>query len=571
MRLVKTHIYFAKFGASTWALQKEQILEKEQEGARLADEWREQQEELADARAKEKSHSVLPVSKAEAKHAKKRAQLLKKSVAALVGRMQEVNDDIEMLNEGMLFVGTGVPDRKTGAEKQKLVPIWNILPDQAVYNATWADEQSKRQVDDILKGMSVHANLLEDFHEETSSLGRKLRDEDISKILQTQAADLNEAPMRCDHALASAEGNSLDGIPSLLSMMKQADASKLGGRCPQSDARPEPGKPAPYEESNAEPSPLAEVPDGPDKQVARSCVGCYQPSDLDVECSSGHFVCTGCILMLISVDSSDLERLKSNGGLLSCPMSREGSCEQFCPELMESTLRRASLSAYEQYRNLRRRAHKLQELLDGAGIPAHWTDAGGDKYAVRRVALSEGAQEFGTVAGLFGRTCRRQRIVGIERIQNLGQWRLYQERKRAMAEKNGDAGCNEQRLFHGTHAQAVPRINADSFNRSYCGRNATAYGRGVYFARDASYSASDTYSPPDDGMIKHVYLARVLVGVTAAGDSGMVEPPPRPDGRGSCDSTRGPLGGGAAGDDPSIVVVYHDAQAYAEYLIRFLD
>jgi hypothetical protein len=31
------------------------------------------------------------------------------------------------------------------------------------------------------------------------------------------------------------------------------------------------------------------------------------------------------------------------------------------------------------------------------------------------------------------------------------------------------------------------------FNRSFAGQNATLYGKGVYFAVKASYSANDTY------------------------------------------------------------------------------
>ena len=45
---------------------------------------------------------------------------------------------------------------------------------------------------------------------------------------------------------------------------------------------------------------------------------------------------------------------------------------------------------------------------------------------------------------------------------------------------------------------------AYGFNRSFAGKNATVYGRGVYFARDASYSTSQTYSKPDSGGVQHM-------------------------------------------------------------------
>ena len=50
-------------------------------------------------------------------------------------------------------------------------------------------------------------------------------------------------------------------------------------------------------------------------------------------------------------------------------------------------------------------------------------------------------------------------------------------------------------LFHGTTADTVPKITQQGFNRAFAGKNAVAYGRGVYYARDASYS--DHYAVAD--------------------------------------------------------------------------
>lgn len=51
-----------------------------------------------------------------------------------------------------------------------------------------------------------------------------------------------------------------------------------------------------------------------------------------------------------------------------------------------------------------------------------------------------------------------------------------------MQERLGPATQCERTLFHGTQPSTVPQICERGFNRSYCGRNATAYGKGVYFA-----------------------------------------------------------------------------------------
>ena len=91
---------------------------------------------------------------------------------------------------------------------------------------------------------------------------------------------------------------------------------------------------------------------------------------------------------------------------------------------------------------------------------------------------------------------------------------------------------------------------------------ATAYGKGVYFATEACISASDTYSTPDMFGRKRMYLARVLVGEYAIGDSSMVTPPSKKQSV-QYDSVVNTV------INPSIFVIFYDAQVYPEYLIQF--
>ena len=94
---------------------------------------------------------------------------------------------------------------------------------------------------------------------------------------------------------------------------------------------------------------------------------------------------------------------------------------------------------------------------------------------------------------------------------------------------------------------------------------ATALGRGVYFARDASYSASDRYTPPDASGHKHMYYARVLTGQYTIGNSALLVPPPK-------DPSNPSVLHESVVDNmqhPSIFVVFQDAHVYPEYLITF--
>ena len=94
---------------------------------------------------------------------------------------------------------------------------------------------------------------------------------------------------------------------------------------------------------------------------------------------------------------------------------------------------------------------------------------------------------------------------------------------------------------------------------------ATLYGKGVYFARDASFSANDQYSSRDQYGYKYVFLNRVLTGQYTAGNPSYITPPPKsPGGHDLYDSVVDNI------YNPSIFVIFADAQAYPDYLITFI-
>ena len=100
----------------------------------------------------------------------------------------------------------------------------------------------------------------------------------------------------------------------------------------------------------------------------------------------------------------------------------------------------------------------------------------------------------------------------------------------------------QQRLFHGYDSASAEKIIQECVNRSFAGVNGklklnvvfigTLYGSGVYFHTHAKYSHND--AKVDAVAERVMFYARVLVGKT------------------------------------HIFVVYHDAGAYAEYLITYI-
>ena len=82
---------------------------------------------------------------------------------------------------------------------------------------------------------------------------------------------------------------------------------------------------------------------------------------------------------------------------------------------------------------------------------------------------------------------------------------------------------------------------------------------------NASYSANPTYSRPAADGSQLMFVARVLTGVYTQGGSDMKVPPSRnsQQAHDRYDSVVNIM------DNPSMYVVFHDNQAYPDYLITF--
>ncbi|MGH0137303.1 UNVERIFIED_CONTAM: hypothetical protein FKN15_034388 [Acipenser sinensis] len=133
--------------------------------------------------------------------------------------------------------------------------------------------------------------------------------------------------------------------------------------------------------------------------------------------------------------------------------------------------------------------------------------------------------------------------------------------KEQMKKKNGGESVDEKFLFHGTEQSLLDAICEQNFDWRICGVHGSLYGKGSYFARDASYSHN--YSKTRTGT-QILFVARVLVGEFTRGKSNYVRPPPK-DGSNtsfynSCVDSK---------SNPSIFVIFEKHQIYPEYLIEY--
>mmetsp|Transcript_84676 Transcript_84676/g.123930 ORF Transcript_84676/g.123930 Transcript_84676/m.123930 type:complete len:438 (+) Transcript_84676:2-1315(+) len=202
-------------------------------------------------------------------------------------------------------------------------------------------------------------------------------------------------------------------------------------------------------------------------------------------------------------------------------------------------------------------------------LPPTWSLVTNGQVA-EKVLLDVGAERR-EVEEAFIRTLagRGIKVVDVHRVQNAEMWKMYALKRHSILER--EAGADDAKvlrrferrwLFHGTREDSVPAIIQQGFNRSFCGLNMTRYGKGVYFARDSSYSSSPYYARPDAQGVQSMFLCRVIVGEYCKGVNDATVPAAR-NGKVLFDSTVDDMA------DPSIYVTYHDAQAYPEYLVRF--
>ena len=201
--------------------------------------------------------------------------------------------------------------------------------------------------------------------------------------------------------------------------------------------------------------------------------------------------------------------------------------------------------------------------------PSHWFPMN-DQFVLAELQPSD--KEWIEVSQKFAGTMGSTKIRSIKRIQNLKFWRDYNREKKDLIMSRKRSGLieeiKEELLWHGTRnndPKLIYQANEESFDLVYS--NDGLWGRGLYFAVNAKYSAQDyAYSNPAQ-KTKLFILARVMVGdsITLNQNGSLRKPPFRKDTKHQItyDSVKGHTGGS------DVYILYHMRRAYPEYLIEF--
>lgn len=127
-----------------------------------------------------------------------------------------------------------------------------------------------------------------------------------------------------------------------------------------------------------------------------------------------------------------------------------------------------------------------------------------------------------------------------------------------------DCMLNERHLFHGTSQDVVEGICKHNFDPRVCGKHATMFGQGSYFARKAVYSHN--FSKRSSRGVHYMFLAKVLTGKFTVGNPSMRRPPPL-NPRDACSD----LFDSCVDNwmDPQIFVIFSDDQSYPYFIIQY--
>lgn len=185
-----------------------------------------------------------------------------------------------------------------------------------------------------------------------------------------------------------------------------------------------------------------------------------------------------------------------------------------------------------------------------------------------QVSVGKEDKSYRTVYSLFHKTVpeTKFRILNILRVQNQFLWEKYKRKKEHMSRKMTDMDrmLNERHLFHGTSADVVAGICKHNFDPRVCGKHATMFGQGSYFAKKSSYSHNFSKKSLDG--VHYMFLAKVLTGKYTVGNPSMRRPPPL----NPLDTTSDLFDSCVDSFfEPQIFVIFNDDQSYPYFIIQY--
>jgi hypothetical protein len=165
---------------------------------------------------------------------------------------------------------------------------------------------------------------------------------------------------------------------------------------------------------------------------------------------------------------------------------------------------------------LKEKQAKLENRINLIEInyPKNWEDEIFDVKIVDEnlsiVNLDKNGSQFNFIVELMYKTIssKTYSVLNVYRLQNRFLWDKYTREKEKIIVEKGSA--EEQWLFHGTRSNNPRALYNNGFDISFAS-DTGSFGRGIYFARQASYSLPN-YCFMSRGKI-YLFLAKVITGI----------------------------------------------------------
>lgn len=162
--------------------------------------------------------------------------------------------------------------------------------------------------------------------------------------------------------------------------------------------------------------------------------------------------------------------------------------------------------------------------------------------------------EYDMISGLIRKSYPNSCILFIDQVVNPELEEKYKEQLETLKEKRGEENVKEELLFHGTNYENIDSIAFYGFDPT---KNiSSSYGKGTYFAKNASYSREYMKSKDSRG-ISYMIVAKVIIGKCHR--YGSAQPIDTNTYDNSIDHTK----------DPRIYVTPYQYGAYPKYVVAF--
>ncbi|XP_015778081.1 PREDICTED: uncharacterized protein LOC107355977 isoform X2 [Acropora digitifera] len=199
---------------------------------------------------------------------------------------------------------------------------------------------------------------------------------------------------------------------------------------------------------------------------------------------------------------------------------------------------------------------------DSIAVPTSWQEQTGN---VELISVRPGSAEWNRVEGSMKRSLWGAHVADIQRIQNKWLYRKYAIQRHLIKEKNGSTCINEKELFHGTKTTNPALIwqGEDGFDMRYSSHG--MWGRGTYFASEASYSNHGFAYHNAERQVSQLFLAHVLTGdsIFLPPNENIKMPPLKEGSNIRYDSVNGVTNGCL------VYILYKLDMAYPAYLITY--